>query len=69
MTAMGGAIHKTYNASIIPPQPPKKIKQIYRSFNVPARRLQSEADIDAYVNGLRSQLKDAMKGVDIVEIK
>ena len=52
-----------------PPQPPKKIKQIYRSFNFPAKRLQSEAEIEAYVDSIRTQLKDAMKGVDIVEIK
>ena len=53
----------------VPPQPTKRIKQVYRNYTFPAQRLQSEADIDAYVDAIREKLKSALNGVDIVEVK
>ena len=47
----------------------KRVKQVYRTFAFPAKQLQSEADIDAYVESIRTRLKSALKGVDIVELK
>lgn len=51
------------------PQPTKRIKQVYRNYTFPAQRLQSEADIDAYVEAIRAKLKNALNGVDIVDVK
>ena len=51
------------------PQPTKRIKQVYRNYTFPAQRLQSEADIDAYVEAIRVKLKNALNGVDIVDVK
>ena len=53
----------------IDPQPEKRIKQVYRNYAFPAQRLQSEADIDAYVETIRAKLKGALNGVDIVDLK
>jgi len=51
------------------PQPTKRIKQVYRNYTFPAQRLQSEAEIDAYVEAIRAKLKNALEGVDIVDLK
>ena len=51
------------------PQPTKRIKQVYRNYTFPAQRLQSEADIDAYVEAIRAKLKNALNGADIVDVK
>ena len=50
-------------------QPTKRIKQVYRNYTFPAQRLQSDADIDAYVEAIRAKLKSALNGVDIVDVK
>ena len=52
-----------------PAQPEKRVKQMYRSFAFPAQQLQSEAEIDAYVESIRAKLKSAMNGYDIVDLK
>ena len=51
------------------PHPTKRIKQVYRNYTFPAQRLQSEADIDAYVEAIRAKLKNALNGVDIIDVK
>ena len=51
------------------PAPKKKVKQVFRSFAFPAKQLQSEAEIDAYVESIRAKLKSAMSGYDIVDLK
>ena len=50
-------------------QPTKRIKQVYRQYMFPVQRLQSEADIDAYVENIRAKLKSALNGVDIIDVK
>ncbi len=50
--------------------PPKKIiKQLYRQSAFPAKRLETEADIDAYVEQIRRQLKAYLSGSDGIELK
>ncbi len=54
----------------IDPQPPtKRIKQVYRNYAFPAQRLQSEEDINAYVEAIREKLKNALNGVDVIDVK
>nr|WP_302593516.1 BREX system P-loop protein BrxC [uncultured Acetatifactor sp.] len=54
-----------------PPAPPvkKTYKPIFRQSLLKATTLESEADIDAYVDKLRNQLKTLIKGVDGIELK
>lgn len=52
-----------------PPQPKKIIKQYNRQIIFPTKRLESEADIDAYVEKVRDQLKQLMKNCDGIQIK
>ena len=52
-----------------PPQPAKRVKMVYRSFVFPAKRLQSEAEIDAYVESIRAQLKSDLRDVDMIDLK
>ena len=54
-----------------PPAPPvkKTYKPIFRQSLLKATTLESEADIDAYVDKLRSQLKTLIQGVDGIELK
>ena len=54
-----------------PPAPPvkKTYKPIFRQSLLKATILESEEDIDAYVDKLRSQLKTLIKGVDGIELK
>ena len=54
-----------------PPAPPvkKTYKPIIRQSLLKATTLESEADIDAYVDKLRNQLKTLIKGVDGIELK
>lgn len=53
-----------------PPQPPKKklIKAFNRQVVFPAKRLESEADIDEYVEKVRTQLKSLMKNCDGINL-
>ena len=54
-----------------PPAPAvkKTYKPIFRQSLLKATTLESEADIDAYVDKLRDQLKTLIKGVDGIELK
>ena len=52
-----------------PPKPKKMIKSIYRQSIFPAKRLESESDIDAYVEQIRKQLLAYMKGSDGIDLK
>ncbi len=52
------------------PQPPKRknIRTYNRSIVFPARTLESEADVDAYVEQIRSQLKLYLDGCDGIKL-
>ena len=52
-----------------PPKPKKIIKSIYRQSIFPAKRLESEAEIDVYVEQMRKQLLAFMKGSDGIDLK
>ena len=52
-----------------PAPQPKRVKQVYRNYTFPAQRLESEAEIDAYVESIRAKLKSALNGVDILDVK
>lgn len=47
----------------------KTYKPIFRQSLLKATKLESEADIDVYVDKLRDQLKTLLKGVDGIELK
>lgn len=49
--------------------PKKIIKAMQRQIVFPAKTLQSEADIDAYVEAMREQLKTLMKNCDGIQLK
>ncbi len=55
----------------VDPQPPKKklIKAFNRQVVFPAKRLESEAEVDAYIEKMREQLKNLMKNCDGIELK
>jgi hypothetical protein len=52
-----------------PPQPKKIIKPYNRQVIFPAKRLESEADIDTYVEKIRDQLKQLLKNCDGIQLK
>lgn len=52
-----------------PPKPKKMIKSIYRQSIFPAKRLESEDEINAYVEQMRKQLLAYMKGSDGIDLK
>ena len=47
----------------------KNYKSIHRQVIFPAKKLESEADIDAYVEKIRAQLTQYMKGWDGIDLK
>ena len=49
--------------------PKKTYKPIFRASIFPAKRLETEADVDAYVEQMRKQLLAYMKGSDGIELK
>ena len=51
------------------PTPKKTYKPIFRASIFPAKRLETEADVDAYVEQMRKQLLAYMKGSDGIELK
>lgn len=53
----------------VAPQPNKTIKALQRGVVFPARRLETEADIDVYVEQMRKQLKLMLKGCDGIQLK
>lgn len=50
------------------PAPKKVIKTIHRQAMFPAKTLESEADIDAYVEKVRTQMKHLLKGCDGIRL-
>lgn len=54
---------------VTPPQPKNIIKNYNRQILFPAKRLESEADIDSYVNKIRDQLKQLLKNCDGIQLK
>ena len=50
-------------------QPKKVIKALNRSVVFPAKKLESDAEIDAYVEKMREQLKQLMKNCDGIQLK
>ena len=50
------------------PAPKKVIKTIHRQAMFPAKTLESEADIDAYVEKVRTQMKQLLNGCDGIRI-
>ncbi len=51
------------------PQPKKIFKSLNRSVVFPAKRLETDADIDVYVEKMREQLKQLMKNCDGIQLK
>ncbi|MGD8401971.1 MAG: BREX system P-loop protein BrxC, partial [Bacillota bacterium] len=49
-------------------EPPKVIMPIHRQAVFPAKRLESEADIDAYVEKVRTQLRQLLKNCDGIQL-
>ena len=59
-----------YGTSTTTPTQPKKIIKPYnRQVIFPAKRLESEADIDTYVEKIRDQLKQLLKNCDGSQLK
>ena len=56
-------------AAPVTPKPTKNYKQVYRQSLLKATRLENNADIDAYVENIRGQLKAFLKGTDGIELK
>ena len=50
-------------------EPQQNFKSVIRTTVFPAKRLSSEADIDAYVEDIRSSLKSMLNGADGIDIK
>lgn len=51
------------------PKPKRIIKAYQRAIVFPAKSLESEAEIDAYVEQMRRQLKQLLKGCDGIQLK
>ena len=51
------------------PKPRKNYKTVYRQVICPAKKLESVADVDAYVQQIRDQLMQYMNGWDGVDLK
>ena len=52
----------------VAPAPKKIIKAYNRSIVFPAKQLESEAEVDAYVEQVREQLKQLIKGCDGIKL-
>lgn len=52
-----------------PPAPKKVYKQLNRSIVFPAKRLETEAEIDDYVEKMRSSLKQLLNNCDGIQLK
>lgn len=52
----------------VKPAPKKIIKNYNRSIVFPAKQLENEADVDAYVEVIRKQLKQLMQGCDGIKL-
>ena len=54
---------------VTPPAPKKVIKNVYRQAAVPSKTLESQEDIDAYVERMRKYLTTMLKDCDGHQIK
>ncbi|MGM9553490.1 MAG: BREX system P-loop protein BrxC [Faecousia sp.] len=59
---------KPKSAAATPPAAKKIIKAYNRSIVFPAKQLESEAEVDAYVERVRAQLKQLLKGCDGIKL-
>lgn len=57
------------NPTPVPKSPQKKYRLVNRTVIFPSRKLETEADVDAYVENMRIALKKQLKGTDGVVIK
>jgi predicted ribosome quality control (RQC) complex YloA/Tae2 family protein len=57
------------NATPKPVMPKKIYKSLNRSIVFPAKRLESEAEIDEYVEKMRESLKQLLKNCDGIHLK
>ena len=55
--------------TVTPPAPKKVYKSLNRSIVFPAKRLESEAEIDDYVEKMRESLKQLLKNCDGIHLK
>ena len=53
---------------VTPPTPEKVIKKVYRQAAFPSKTLESQADIDAYVEQMRLYLTEMMKDCDGIKL-
>ena len=58
----------TSGTKVTPPTPKKVIKNVYRQAAFPSKTLESQADIDAYVERMRSYLTAMMKDCDGIKL-
>ena len=65
----GNAAHTEGVAEATKPYAKKIIKAYNRQIVFPTKRLETEADVDAYVEMVRGQLKTLMKNCDGIELK
>lgn len=67
------AMLKPVEPQPVHPEPVKPKKKIIKPYNrqvvFPAKTLESEAEIDAYVERIRKQLKQYLRGVDGIQLK
>lgn len=65
----GGAAPTPPKPSLAPPVPQKTYRTVNRAVFFPTRKLETEADVDAYVDSLRASLKKCLAEVDGLYIK
>ena len=66
---LSGSNRESDTDEVVPAQPKKIIKPYNRQVIFPARRLESEEDIDEYVDKVRDQLKQLLKSCDGIQLK
>ena len=60
--------HKPDNTTVSTPQPKKLYKAIHRQAVFPTKTLESEEDVDAYVEKMRDTLKQLLKNCDGIKL-
>ena len=64
-----GLVHPPVKPLVMPPQPKKEaIKIVYRQSMFPAGILKSEEDVDIYVEKIRTNMKQQLKGCDGIKL-
>ena len=56
------------DGTVTPPTPKKVIKSVYRQAAFPSKTLESQEDIDAYVERMRAYLTAMMKDCDGIKL-